>query len=418
MGRGLVPGSGPEGYAAAIMVRRSVLALALACALVPGCAIAPPGPVGAPYPTSPSPSVTVVPSPSVTPPPSPMPKPPPSASARPTPTPTPTGPPITGDDPVTLAFAGDIHFEEQLRPVARRPDGLASLRPHLSAADVTVVNLETAITERGTPLAGKAFTFRAPASALGVLADAGVDVVSVANNHGVDFGDVGLSDTLAAKASAPVAVIGVGADADEAFAPATFEVDGVRVAILTAMNLNDETTARHSAGASEPGVATMLADPSRMVAAVERARAEHDVVVAFLHYGRERIECPEARERRAVELLQAAGADAIVGGHSHRVQAGGWSGSTYVNYGLGNFVWWRNAGASGNTGVLTIEVDKERVRQRRAGGDAGALVVKETWVPFRVTSSGIPEPVGAATAAQRLAERDALRGCSGLDAQP
>ena len=65
---------------------------------------------------------------------------------------------------------------------------------------------------------------------LKLAADAGADVVSVANNHGVDFGDVGLSDTLAAKASAPVAVIGVGADADEAFAPATFEVDGVRVA--------------------------------------------------------------------------------------------------------------------------------------------------------------------------------------------
>lgn len=96
-------------------------------------------------------------------------------------------------EPVTFAFAGDVHFEGHLaESLAAGPESLlAPIAPVLSRADVAVVNLETAVTDRGTP-APKEYVFRASPAAFTALRGAGVDVVSMANNHGLDYGPVGL----------------------------------------------------------------------------------------------------------------------------------------------------------------------------------------------------------------------------------
>ena len=124
-------------------------------------------------------------------------------SPSPDPSPTPTGPPR-----LTLAFAGDVHFEGRLEPLREDPTtALASVAPQLSAADVTVLNLEAAITERGVP-EPKQFHFRVPEEMLAAFPAAGVDVVTMANNHGVDYGRDGLEDTLAAIGRSPLPVVG------------------------------------------------------------------------------------------------------------------------------------------------------------------------------------------------------------------
>src|ERR687898_2408734 len=141
------------------------------------------------------------------------------------PPPTPTSTPTAEPGPITIAFAGDVHFENQLRPRLDDPaTALAPIAQQLSAADLTVVNLETSIGTSGVR-EPKRFTFQAPPEALGALAHAGVDVVTMANNHAMDYGVAGLTDTLAAARAAasadpPLSVVGVGADADDAFAAA------------------------------------------------------------------------------------------------------------------------------------------------------------------------------------------------------
>ncbi len=115
-----------------------------------------------------------------------------------------------------------------------------------------MANLETAITDGGTPVP-KEFHFRAPASALETLAGAGLDVVTMANNHGVDYGESGLADTLAAKKDSPIPIVGIGADAKEAFAPATLVVGGV-----TGGGLRRRPGLRH-----HPGPAPRHVDPGR-----------------------------------------------------------------------------------------------------------------------------------------------------------
>ena len=124
---------------------------------------------------------------------------------------------------LTMAFGGDVMFESHLRSLAYDEDSLSELKSTLGAADLSVVNVETALTERGTPWPGKPFTFRAPASALDAVAGAGVDAVTMANNHAFDYGDQGAEDTFAAKKNSPIPVVGIGRDEDEAYAPATLE---------------------------------------------------------------------------------------------------------------------------------------------------------------------------------------------------
>jgi poly-gamma-glutamate synthesis protein (capsule biosynthesis protein) len=319
----------------------------------------------------------------------------PGATAAPTTTTIPPG-------PVTFAFGGDVHFEGVLRgQLAEDPAGtLAPIAPTLSAADIAVVNLETAITERGTA-ADKAYTFRAPATAFTALSSAGVDVVSMANNHAVDFGDEGLADTIYTAATTPFPVIGIGQNAAGAFAPYTQTVNGQRVAIFGATqvldaNLIDAWTATDS----QPGLANAQ-DPDQLVDAVTAARPDVDTLVVFLHWGTEGETCPQGRQTGIADQLIAAGADIVVGSHAHRLQGAGMDGEALVAYGLGNFAFYSADGSPGaDTGVLMVTA-------------TGRTIDAYEWVPATIRS-GVPHLLEGEEAATAVQEWDGLRECAGL----
>ncbi len=306
---------------------------------------------------------------------------------------------------ITLAFAGDVHFEDDLR--ARLKDPESALDPVdalLGRADVTVVNLETAITRRGTP-EPKKYHFRTSPAALKALASAGVDAVSMANNHAVDYGAVGLRDTLAAQRTSPIPVIGIRADARQAFAPAEFDVRGTKVGVLAATQVSDRTATAWAAGRDRPGVA-VARDPARLVRAVRSAAARNDVVAVYLHYGTERVACPTREQRDLVAKLVQAGADIVVGSHAHVLLGAGWQGAAYVSYGLGNFVWYSpNSRAEASSGVLTLRVTDGKV--------TGA-----TMAPTATGQDGLPRPVRGAARDAARADWRALRGCTDLAARP
>lgn len=320
-------------------------------------------------------------------------------SHRRTPTATPTS------EHLRLAFAGDVHFEGQLRPRLDDPEtALEPIRPALERADLTMVNLETAIATKDTP-EPKNYTFRAPPEALDALAAAGVDVVTMANNHGVDQGADGLAETLAAIEDSPIGVVGIGADEDAAFAPYVVRAQGRDVAFLGATAFPDPTTENWPAGPEEPGVAVAL-DPARLLTAVREARSEADVLVVYVHWGIERVACPTAEQQELAEQLAEAGADVVVGSHAHIQQGAGLLRDTYVAYGLGNFVWYsRNSTAEGTTGVLELTLDEDGV-------------VDSHWTPALVGADGLPHPVSATEADAYLADFAALRECTGLDPAP
>lgn len=260
---------------------------------------------------------------------------------------------------ITLAFAGDVHFVDEDGGVPNRTGALLSdpatafgpIAEVLSAADLSMINLETAVTERGTP-EPKSFVFRAPPATFEAVRAAGVDVVSLANNHALDYGRDGLADTLAHAVGAGVPVVGAGQDATAAYAPWTAEVSGVRVAYL-GLSQVWELWESWRAGEREAGLAYAM-DAERALAAVRAARASADVVVVYVHWGEEGNECPVGEMTELADELVAAGADLLVGTHAHLMLGGGWLDDAYVQYGLGNFLWWRDHRYSNDTGVLWV----------------------------------------------------------------
>jgi poly-gamma-glutamate capsule biosynthesis protein CapA/YwtB (metallophosphatase superfamily) len=305
---------------------------------------------------------------------------------------------------ITLAFAGDVHFAGRTatRLAADPSTAFGEAAGALRTADLTMVNLETAVTERGSP-EPKEFHFRTPATAFAALRAAGVDVATMANNHAADYGRVGLDDTLAAIRSTRFPTIGIGADAEQAYAPYSATVRGHRVAIVAASQIHDRTLAAWTAGSASPGIASAYDD--RLVAAVRAARERAEIVVVYLHWGVEGQGCPSGDQRELAARLAAAGADAVVGTHAHLLLGAGYLGSTYVAYGLGNYLWWRNGAYSDDTGVLRLTF-------------AGRRVVGAALTPARIDARGVPVPATGGTAARIERKWAGLAGCTGLAARP
>jgi poly-gamma-glutamate synthesis protein (capsule biosynthesis protein) len=305
---------------------------------------------------------------------------------------------------VTFAFGGDIHFEGLIRTklLADPSTVLSPIAPVLSAADLAVVNLETAITEGGQAVP-KEYNFRAPATALDALRAAGVDVANAANNHGLDYGPQGLADTLAARAEKQFPVVGIGANATEAYAPYRAEVKGQRIAIFGATDVLDgEYIAAWTATDAQGGLASSK-DLPRLVAAVQAVRPEVDTVVVFLHWGVERQGCATPRQQEVAQALVDAGADIVVGSHAHVLEGGGRLGTSFVGYGLGNFVFYNESGENGRTGVLSVTA---------TGRDIDAY----QWIPARIRG-GVATPIPAGPEADaEVAHWNELRGCTNLAA--
>jgi len=306
---------------------------------------------------------------------------------------------------VTFAFGGDTHFEGALRTKLDADPNtvLAAIAPTMSLADFAMVNLETAIADGGTKVVPKEFNFRAPPTALDALRAAGIDAATEANNHGMDYSADGLAESLAARVNKQYPVLGIGANATEAYTPWRGEIKGQRIAVFGATDvMGEEFVASWTATDTQPGLAsTKYEAQARMIAAVQAERPNVDTLVVFLHYGVERMGCATPRQQEIANALVAAGADIVVGSHSHVLEGGGRLGTAFVDYGLGNFIWYNESGENGRTGVLLVTA-------------TGRDIDSYQWVPARIRG-GVATPLPAGSEADaEIAHWNELRGCTGL----
>jgi poly-gamma-glutamate capsule biosynthesis protein CapA/YwtB (metallophosphatase superfamily) len=326
----------------------------------------------------------------------------PSASSAPAKRKAPAAP---AKEPIILAFGGDTHFEGQLRPRLSNPrTALGPIARTLRAADFAMVNLETAITTGGTPAPSKQYVFRAPPTAFTALKAAGVDAASMANNHGMDFMESGLRDSLAAIRKTRYPIVGIGRNADEAYKAYRTTIKGNRLAVVGATQVLDDHLIQAWTATDAKGGLASAKEVDRMVQAVRDARKGSDIVVVHLHWGAEMQPCPLPRQQELAEQLIEAGADIIVGGHAHIPLGGGYLKGKYVHYGLGNFVFYSANGATANSGVLLLKVE-------------GRKVTKAVWKPARI-SGGLPQLMTRSAATTEYRRWVGLRRCTGLSARP
>src|SRR5690606_5853757 len=225
-----------------------------------------------------------------------------------------------------------------------------------------------------------------------------------ANNHGMDYMESGLRDTLAAIRKSRFPVIGIGRNEAEAYRPFRKTVNGNRVAIIGATQVLDTNLIEAWTAKGAKGGLASAKEEARLIRAVREARRNSDTVIVFLHWGAELVECPTPVQRQLAVKLVRAGADVIVGGHAHILLGGGYLGRAYVHYGLGNFAFYNWGPKTGMTGVLTLTIN-------------GRRILKDEWTPARI-EGGVPIPLTGAAKQQALRSYHALRGCIGLSAKP
>jgi len=271
----------------------------------------------------------------------------------------PSADPVEEADEITLALVGDILPASS---VARLMEKNGYDYPYresaalLQAADITAGNLETAITDRGTPEENKEYVYRGPAQALPAIREAGFDVLSLANNHTMDFGWIGLQDTMEALNEHDLLHIGAGHDEEEAYAPAIVEVKGFKVAFIGVSNVIWKTYWK--AGKNYPGMAEAY-DPARAIAAIEKADSQADLVVVMVHWGTEYTDQPEPYQVDKGRRFIDAGADLVIGSHPHVLQGFESYKGRWIAYSLGNFVFsGTKSPQSAETGVLTAACRK------------------------------------------------------------
>ncbi|MCG0238724.1 MAG: CapA family protein [Firmicutes bacterium] len=246
--------------------------------------------------------------------------------------------------PVTLAAVGDVMLA---RGVGRRirEEGpaypVALVADRLAAADIALGNLESPIGVRGQPIPGKGIWFRADPAAVESLTRAGFDVLSVANNHTLDYGLENFAETLAHLEAAGIAAVGGGPDLAAARRPVIREVAGLRFAFLAYSQFADlfwswDDPFRFAATEDRAGVAPLA--EALLAEDIPRARAEADVVVVTVHWGEEYQNYPTPEQVRLARRMVDLGADLVLGHHPHAVQGFEIYRGGFIAYSMGNFI--------------------------------------------------------------------------------
>lgn len=235
-----------------------------------------------------------------------------------------------------LTAKGMSQAESEAYPFAR----IATIT---RSADLFLVNLEGTLTSQGKPVE-KSFNFKADPQDVAVLQSAGVDVVSLANNHAFDYSAEGLSQTRATLLRAGIAAFGAGRDLAEARRPAILERNGVRVGFLGYLFMGDHTIEPEIiyAGPGRPGVAGTHKDLPTLLRWIREdvtaLRTRVDLLVVVFHGGRESRNLIEPYQRQVAETAVAAGADLLVGHHPHTLQGLEQMEGAWVAYSLGNLM--------------------------------------------------------------------------------
>jgi poly-gamma-glutamate capsule biosynthesis protein CapA/YwtB (metallophosphatase superfamily) len=265
--------------------------------------------------------------------------------------------------------AGDTMLARSIgKRLRKHPDApLAGVADTFAKADLTLLNLECTISVRGTPNPIKSFTFRAPPVSARSLADAGVDLVTLANNHAMDYGPVALADTISLLGDQGIGTIGAGADSSHARAPLIFDRNGLRVAFLGYLegftDASGWSALSWEATATAPGVA--IARLAHIRSDVADAKRHADVVVVMFHSGLAQIANPTSLQRKLADTALAAGASLVINASPHRLQGTRRSGNTFIAYSLGNFVFDQSRGVFNDSAILDVTLDKSGVKSVR-----------------------------------------------------
>ena len=240
---------------------------------------------------------------------------------------------------ISMIFTGDVLFANSFS-MAYGNGGItkvvgSDLLKDLNQANITMVNEEFPFSTRGTQMENKQYTFRADPANVKALQEMGVDIVSLANNHILDFGKDALEDTFQTLDGAGILYAGAGTTAERAKACQTIAVNGKKIGFLAASRVIPE--GYWNVDDQAPGVFTTY-DGTQLCNALKEAKKTCDYVVAFVHWGVEQQANPEDYQKNLAKQYIDAGADLVIGCHTHCLQGIEYYKGKPIYYSLGNFI--------------------------------------------------------------------------------
>ena len=274
--------------------------------------------------------------------------------------------PAGGSTRVRLGFAGDINFDENwsttkfMDSVGGITDVISpNLIELLNGFDIFMINNEFTYSTRGEEVQ-KSYHFRADPSRVSNLDVLGTDIVLLANNHVFDYGEDALADTLDTLAEAGIPYVGAGRDIDEAASPYVFEVGGRTLAYVAASRAEEYTPsiATREAGEGVSGIMPFY-DPEPFLEAIRKADESYDFVVANVHWGMEYDSYYYDIQQELARKMVEAGADLIIGTHTHCLQGVDIIDGVPVFYSLGNF-WFNDKDLMNGVAEITLDLPEDR----------------------------------------------------------
>lgn len=273
--------------------------------------------------------------------------------------------PEAGSDPARITVAGDLCFAED-GFVLDHYDEVNDLEQCISpeilditrASDIFFLNHEYAISDRGEPLAGKYYTFRAKPERMKLLEEMGTDLVALANNHVYDYGSEAMIDTMDLLDEAGIPYVGGGRNIEEAEKPAYFIVNGMKIGFVGASKA-EKTRYTPAAEEDSPGILEAY-DTTEFNRVIAEASQECDYLIAYIHWGPEdETQYAEYQTEEGREFLES-GADIVVGGHPHVLQGIEYIDGSPVVYSMGDF--WFNDETK-YTGLLNLDITYDGLQE-------------------------------------------------------
>lgn len=267
------------------------------------------------------------------------------------------------NDVVTIDFTGDINLADDwytMQAAAQKENGIydcisEEVVKELQSADISVINNEFVFTDGGDRQANKAYTFRAKTANVSLLDAFGADLANLANNHTYDYRESGLLDTIETLNQSEIVTMGAGSNLDEAKEIQYFVANGKKIAFVSATEIEKYTSYTKQATDTQAGV--LKTDDITIYEEVIREAANNsDYVIASIHWGTEGSFSYTGAQYNMANKLVNAGADAVIGGHPHRLQGIEYIGDSPVLFSLGNF--WFSTGTLYTT-IAQLQIDSQ-----------------------------------------------------------
>lgn len=257
---------------------------------------------------------------------------------------------------VTLSFAGDVHFSE-LAISSYEKSGITAIADktmlsHMQNADLFILNNEFVFSNQGEAMEDKQYTLRNDPKYVKILQELGTDVVSIANNHILDFGRAAFLDTLDTLKQAEIEYTGGGRNIEEATTPVVRTIGGQTFAIFGATRVSPSYD--WYANTKRSGILQTY-DATELNNAITEAENTYDHIIVFVHWGIERSEYPEEYQRSLAKGYIDAGADLVIGAHPHVLQGFEYYKDVPICYSLGNYLF---GNRTGDTILLNASFDE------------------------------------------------------------